>query len=171
MGDLMRVDTVVRFDQGVKRYILTAVDPVTKFAFAQTYASHSSRAATKFFTALHQVTPYLIRAVQTDNGSEFLKDFDTELNKRGIVHFFSYPRHPKQNAHIERFNRTLQEEFVDANTEYLPDLNTFNNKLVDYLLFYNTERPHQALQYRSPMAEVVKRLQKSDMYATNAQAF
>lgn len=166
-GDLFRVDTVVRFDLGVKRYILTAVDPVTKFAFAQTYASHSSRAATEFFTALHQVTPYPIRAIQTDNGSEFLKEFDRELDQRGIVHFFSYPRNPKQNSHIERFNRTLQEEFVDANTAHLPDLPTFNNKLVDYLLFYNTERPHQALRYLSPMAIVVKHLHQSDMYATN----
>ncbi|MCW5943046.1 MAG: transposase family protein, partial [Fimbriimonadaceae bacterium] len=166
-GDLMRIDTVVRFDHGVKRYILTAIDPVTKFAFAETYKSHSSRSAAKFFQDLHQVTPYLIRAVQTDNGSEFLGQFDKELEKRGIVHFFSYPRSPKQNAHIERFNRTLQEEFVDANTQDLPNLPTFNNKLITYLLFYNTERPHQALKYQSPMAVVVKHLQKSNMYVTN----
>lgn len=166
-GDLLRVDTVVRFDLGVKRYILTAIDPVTKFAFAQTYTSHSSRAATDFFTALHQVTPYPIRAIQTDNGSEFLKEFDAELDRRGIVHFFSYPNSPKQNSHIERFNRTLQEEFVDANTDSLPNLPEFNNKLVDYLLFYNTERPHQALKYLCPMAVVVQHLQKSNMYATN----
>lgn len=168
-GDLMRIDSIVRFDQGVKRYIITAIDPVTKFAFAQTYRNHSSRSAAKFFTALHRVTPYLIRAVQTDNGSEFLKDFDKELDKRGIVHFFSYPNSPKQNTHIERFNRTLQEEFVDANSHLLPDTDKFNNKLIDYLLFYNTERPHQALKYFSPMAVVVKHLQKSRMYATNTR--
>jgi transposase InsO family protein len=167
-GDLFRVDAIVRFDLGVKRYIFTATDPVSKFAFAYTYASHSSCSGAKFIETLHQVTPYPIRAIQTDNGSEFLGECDKTMDKYGMVHFFSYPRNPKQNSHIERFNRTLQEEFVDANTDYLPDLDTFNNKLVDYLLFYNTERPHQALKYRSPMAEVVKHLQKSNMYATNA---
>jgi len=91
------------------------------------------------------------------------------MDQFGIVHFFSYPRSPKQNSHIERFNRTLQEEFVDANTNLLPDLNTFNNRLVDYLLFYNTERPHQALRYLSPMARVVQYLHQSDMYATNTR--
>lgn len=167
LGDLFRVDAIVRFDLGVKRYIFTAIDPVSKFTFAQTYASHSAECGAKFIETLRQVAPYPIRAIQTDNGSEFLGKCDRTMDKYGIVHFFGYPRSPKQNAHIERFNRTLQEEFVDANTQHLPNLQTFNNLLVDYLLFYNTERPHQALKYRSPMAVVVDHLQKSNMYATN----
>ena len=166
-GDLMRIDAIVRFDQGVKRYIFTAIDPVTKFAFAHTYKSHSASSGAAFVDTLRQVTPYPIRAIQTDNGSEFLGACDQAMEKYGTVHFFSYPRSPKQNSHIERFNRTLQEEFVDANTADLPNLNVFNNKLVDYLLFYNTERPHQALKYQSPMAVVVKHLRKSNMYVTN----
>jgi hypothetical protein len=46
------------------------------------------------------------------------------------------------NAHAERFNRTIQESFVDYHEELLfTDLALFNRKLADWLVFYNTERP------------------------------
>jgi len=48
--------------------------------------------------------------VNTDNGSEFLKNFEQACNKMNIQHFFTYPRTPKMNPLAERFNRTIQEE-------------------------------------------------------------
>ena len=46
---------------------------------------------------------------------------------------------------VERFNRTVQEEFVDWNKELLDDSISFNKELVEYLIFYNTERAHTRL--------------------------
>lgn len=94
------------------------------------------------------------------------------MKKNGAVHFFSYPKSPKQNATIERFNRTLQEEFVEEHRDLLElDLTQFNNKLIDYLLFYNTKRPHHTLKLKVPMKEVVEEVYqkggKSNMYWTN----
>lgn len=168
-GDLFQVDTIVRFEHGIKRYIVTAVDVVTKFSFAYTYKNHSSRSASDFSAKLMRVTPYPIRAVQTDNGSEFLKEFDRAIAKAGIVHFFTYPRCPKQNGTIERFNRTLQEEFVEYQAILLEEKDTkpFNDKLIDYLLWYNTKRPHFALHNKPPMEKVVEYLKKSNMYGTD----
>lgn len=59
-------------------------------------------------------------AVQTDNGSEFLGVFDQYCQTHDIPHFFTYPRSPRINGGIERFNRTIQEEFIDrTNSLYL----------------------------------------------------
>ena len=170
-GDLFQLDTVVRFEQGIKRYIITAIDVVSKFAFAYGYKSKSSKSAADFVEKLIKVTPYPIKAIQTDNGSEFLGLFDKEIDKQGIPHFFTYPRCPKQNGVIERFNRTLQEEWLEANKILLEykDLNQLNNPLIDFLLFYNTKRPHQSLDYQEPMKAVTNYLKKSNMYRTHTE--
>lgn len=168
-GDLFQIDTIVRFEHGIKRYILTAVDVSTRFAFALTYKGKTAKNTTDFVEKLLSVTPYPILGVQTDNGSEFLEVFDQKAREAGIVHFFTYPKNPKQNAFIERFNRTLQEEFVEENAVLLEEEATkaFNDKLIDYLLWYNTERPHSSLKNKPPMEIVVNYLKESNMYATH----
>ncbi|MGB9694101.1 MAG: DDE-type integrase/transposase/recombinase, partial [Fervidobacterium sp.] len=123
-GDLFQIDTLVRFEHGIKRYILTAIDVVSKFAFAYTYRSCSSISTSDFIQKLVQITPYEIKGIQTDNGSEFLNHFDKLAAKQGIVHFFTYPKCPKQNGVIERFNRTLQEEFVNEYSYLLEEKET-----------------------------------------------
>lgn len=170
-GDLFQIDTIVRFEHGIKRYIYTAIDTKSKFAFAYTYKSHSSQAASDFLNKLIKVTPYPILAIQTDNGSEFLAWFDKTAKDNTLVHFFTYPRCPKQNGCIERFNRTIQEDLVDPNAIYLeePNLNKFNNLLIDYLLFYNIRRVHQAINNTVPMQAVINFLKKSNMCRTGTK--
>jgi transposase InsO family protein len=171
-GDLIQLDTVVRFEQGIKRYIFTAIDVVSRFSFAFTYKSISSKHASDFAQKLLKVIPYPISAIQTDNGSEFLKTFDQVLARGGVVHFFTYPRCPKQNGVVERFNRTIQEEFVESYRDLLchDDPSIFNNLLVDYLLFYNLKRPHHSLGLKVPMQAVVEYLKESNMYWTDTRA-
>ena len=155
-GDLIQIDTIVKFDYGIKRYILTAIDLYSRFSFAFSYERLNSRLALDFYQKLERLTPFEIKAIKTDNGSEFLGEFDRYLEKQGIKHYFSYPRRPQSNAYIERFNRTVQEEFVDYHLEYLEDTKMFNSKLIDYLLFYNAVRPHQSLDYSTPMGYLLK---------------
>jgi transposase InsO family protein len=57
--------------------------------------------------------------VLSDNGSEFEADFAQLLEERGIKRWYTYPKTPKMNAHAERFNRTIQESFVDYHEELL----------------------------------------------------
>jgi len=168
-GDLFQIDTIVRFEHGIKRYIITAIDVVSKFAFAYTYKSHSSISTKNFIEKLIKVTPYDILGIQTDNGSEFLNHFDQTIASQGIVHFFTYPRCPKQNGTIERFNRTLQEEFVEEHRQLLEEGETgsFNDELINYLLFYNTQRPHNSLKNQEPMKTVVDYLKKSNRCGTD----
>jgi putative transposase len=150
-GDLVEIDTVDIFVDGLKRYLLTAIDLTSRIAFAYLYKSGSSLAARDFLSKLKTVLPFRILHVQTDNGHEFLKNFAQACDREGLVHFFNYPRHPQSNAHLERFNRTIQEQFVIHHTHLLDDAGLFNRHLMPYLLWYNTEKPHRAIGNLSPL--------------------
>jgi putative transposase len=159
MGGLVKADSVVRFHNGIKRYIVTALDIEGKFAFAYAYKNHSSDSATDFMKLFKTVAPVSLTHIQTDNGSEFAKHFDIYLEQEGIVHFHTYPRCPKQNAEIERFNRTLSDAFIKQHRDLLAyDIDTFNEKLIDWLLWYNTRRPHWSLGLRSPLRYICDKL-------------
>ena len=106
------LDTVVRFVDGVKAYILTVIHIETRFTFSLAYRSHSSRVAADFLRKLRTVSPVPVAHLQTDNGSEFAKEFAEACYLLFITHFHTYVRSPKMNAYIERFNRTLSEEFL-----------------------------------------------------------
>ena len=165
-GDLLQLDTVVKFDQRIKRYIITAIDLYSRFTFAFAYIRLSSAISLDFMLKLELIAPFKIKAIKTDNGMEFLGDFDAYLNRRSIVHYFSYPRTPKSNAYIERFNRTIQEEFVDGHLDLFEDMHSFNDKMMDYLIYYNTVRPHKSLDYQTPMGFMISEDQKSNMLWT-----
>ncbi|MDD4558660.1 MAG: integrase core domain-containing protein, partial [bacterium] len=83
---------------------------------------------------LQKVAPFEVKSVQTDNGAEFHKHFRKSLESKGIEHYFNYPRSPKSNCYVERFNRTIQEQYVNWNKEDLYEPEVFNYGLMDYLL-------------------------------------
>jgi len=151
-GHLVALDTVERFVDGCRRYVITFEDIDTRFAFAWATVSHASAAAEEFFGYCQNVFPVPFTFVLTDNGSEFKKHFSAALEKLHLVHYHTYPKTPKMNAHCERFNRTIQEEFIDYNAYFLKYPNLFNQKLMEWLIWYNTERPHFAFKNRlSPL--------------------
>ena len=170
-GDLIQIDAIVKFIWGVRRYIITAICLKSEFAFAQAYKSLSSKSATDFFEKLQKVAPFIIKRVQTDNGAEFHKRFRDTLEKKGIIQFFNYPRRPQMNAQIESFNRTIQEDFIDWNLDLLAtDIDAFNQKLVDWLLWYNTKRSHSSLQGQTPLQYLINNLGFSKMLVSYAAA-
>lgn len=139
-GDLLEIDTIVKFVWGVKRYIITAVDIHSKYTFAYCYERALSANAQDFFKKLKQAFPFKIKAVQTDNGSEFHKYFDQYLKEQNTIHYWNYPGRPYRNGHIEKYNRTIQEEFIDWNEILLEEVGQFNRKLMDWLLWYNCSK-------------------------------
>lgn len=169
-GDLVEIDTIDIFVDGLKRYLITAIDLPTRFAFAYTYKTSSSACACDFLSKLRSVAPFKITRVQTDNGHEFLKHFIQACNEQKLVHYFNYPRHPQSNGHLERFNRTVQEQFAYWNSDSLDDTEVFNRLLMKYLLWYNTEKPHRSIGKLPPLRYYVDNFitnpQKSNMYWT-----
>lgn len=150
-GDLVEMDTVSMFVDGLKRYMFTAIDVTTRFAFAYTYKSDSSANGRDFLKKFTSVVPFAISRIQTDNGGEFLKYFSESCRDNDLVHFFNYPRHPQSNGHLERFNRTIQEQFADWHTDVLDEPESFNRLLMNYLIWYNTEKPHRGIGKLPPL--------------------
>ena len=169
-GDLIEIDTIVKFIYGMKRYIITAVDIKTEYSFAWCYKDHGSASTKDFFKKLEQAFPYRIKAVQTDNGSEFHKYFMQYLETQKVVHYWNYKGQPTKNGHVERYNRTIQEEFVDWNEILLEDECAFNKKLMDWLIWYNTKRFHWSLNLTSPVDYLLNNCLLSNMSWTNTQS-
>jgi transposase InsO family protein len=149
-GFLLCLDTIVKYAYGKKRYILTAVDKYSKVAFARMYTTHSSKCSEDFLNRLHYLLEGKIKNIQTDNGSEFEKYFARTLVKLKIEHYYSRIKTPKDNPDNERFNRTLQDEFLCMGN-MVTDTTEFNRRLTEWLIEYNFKRPHQTLDYSTPI--------------------
>lgn len=145
------MDSIAFFSGGVRRYILTAIDLKSRFAFAYTYPSLSSKNAADFMDKFKEVTPFKVERIQTDNGAEFEKHFRSSIEKSAITHFHSYPHHPQSNAHVERFNRTVREQHILWHQDESYEVDEFNKGLMEYLLWYNTEKPHKSLNKAPPL--------------------
>lgn len=149
---LWHVDTIVfTLIEGGYRYLLTAIDEVTKLAYARLYNTHSSKQAADFLKRLTYLTEGGIMNLHHDNGSEFEKDFKIACCELKLPQWYSRPHTPKDNPVLERFNRTIQEEFIEMIDIGLENIALFNNKLLDWLIEYNNVRPHEALDYLTPL--------------------
>ncbi len=149
-GEHIQMDTIVLYRNSKAYYIKTAIDVVTKIAFAHCYTRNTSTAAVNFLQKLESILPYQILNIHTDNGSEFLGKFHEELEHKDIQHYFSYPHCPKQHGAIERFNRTLQEEFIQLGNMY-NNATELNQKMIKWLIEYNFHRPHHSLGNLNPL--------------------
>lgn len=165
-GFLVALDTVVRYVAGFKRYILTGVDVHSKIAFARMYPGHASRHAADFLKRLHYLFEGKIENIQTDNGSEFAKDFRLAATALNLSHYFSRVKTPTDNPFDERFNRTLSDEFITMGN-LTADCSIFNQRLTDWLVEYNFRRPHQALGYEVPVEYHYKHQKVSPMYPSS----
>ena len=162
-------DTVIRLDNGVRDYYISAIDAKLKFALTLNYKRLSSRNMKDFYQRFKTVYPGTVKTWQTDNGSENLGEFDDALKADSIPHYFSYPHCPKIQTYIERYNRTIQEEFIDNNLDILDDKILLNQKLADYLIWYNTIRPHKSLDLKSPLQYLIEKGEMSQMSLTYTQ--
>ena len=149
-GDLVQLDTLdVRPLPGVVLKQFTARDMVSRWDVLGAYRSATATNATHFLQALQARSPFPVKAVQVDGGSEFMAGFEEACRQQGVHVFVLPPRSPKLNGRVERANRTHTEEFYEIYDGDL-DLPSLNNALRQWEHVYNTLRPHQALDNRTP---------------------
>ncbi len=153
-GALLEVDTVhIMLPDGSRLYVYTLIDLCSRWAYAEVAKKISGAASFKFVVRAKMCAPFQFSLVQTDNGSEFQKMFKYRIAKIGIFHRHSRVRKSNDQAHIERFNRTVQEECLDRTVCTIPN---FKKALKEYLSYYNNERIHMGINYQTPM-EVLRR--------------
>jgi transposase InsO family protein len=150
-GDLLEIDTVdIRFPGGLSFKGFAAWDSVSRYGFTDLSNSLTSKRAQEFLEHLIRDSPFPIRAIQTDQGSEFCGEFELACQRLGILFFCLPPRSPKLNGGVERFHRIVQEEFW-AFYEGEEDLMKMREVLRNWTKeVYNGKRPHQGLGYLTP---------------------
>jgi len=149
-GDLVQVDTMdLRPAPGVVLKQFTARDMVSRWDVIEVHHRATSSAAALFLETLQRRSPFPLRALQVDGGSEFAALFEALCQQRGIRLFVLPPRSPKLNGRVERANRTHTEEFYEI-TPCPLSVTQLNRELLDWERTYNTVRPHQALGYLTP---------------------
>lgn len=147
----LELDSITLWVSGERYYFLTIIDIVSKYALCKLINALTASNTLNTFQEFQKNYPHLLRQVQTDNGHEFLGAFDRYLIDQNIPHAFTYPRSPKINGVVERFNRTIQEEFLNRSDEILTrDVERLEGKLVKYLYWYNYQRPHRSLKLKTP---------------------
>jgi len=151
-GTLWHTDTITIWWYGMRRVIFTALEDKTKIGYARVYQTNSSRKATDFLNRLIYLSQGDLAIIHSDNGSEFAGEFEEACTELGIQHVYSRARTPKDNPALERFNWTVQDEWLSLSEVGLDEIGEANTDLTNWLIEYNSHRPHEALDYRTPLA-------------------
>jgi transposase InsO family protein len=151
-GDMVQMDTkYIMLPGGRKLYQFTAIDILTKQRVLGVYPSLSSRNGAAFLKKCVAEFPFEIRNIQTDNGAEFLKEFDKLCRELHIPHYFIYPRQAKQNTYVEISHGADKREFYLQGNVW-QDREKMNAEIKQWQNIWNNFRPHQALGYKTPRA-------------------
>lgn len=167
LGYLWHTDAIIIWWYGSRRVIFTGIEEQTKIGYARVYPTNSSAHAKDFLQRLVYLSNHQVKHIHHDNGSEFYGDFEEACQQLGIPQIFSRVRTPKDNAALERFNRTVQDEWLSLSEVGLDDLSWANEDLTTWLIDYNDHRPHQSLAYKTPLAYATETFQLSPMWAAS----
>lgn len=167
-GEVLSQDTFyVGVLKGVGRvYLHAVVDTFGSYAFGFLHTTKQPEAA---LAVVHNdVLPFYqekglaVNAILTDNGREFCgKDthpYELYLELNDIEHRKTQVRRPQTNGFVERFNRTVLDEFfrIAFRTKLYESVEVLQLDLDAWLVHYNTKRPHQGYrnQGRRPIETI-----------------
>lgn len=153
-GDLVQTDTVhYVWPDGRRTYLYTVIDVCSRFAHAEYHTRIKPEIAAGVVLRAQEHAGFAFRMVQSDNGPEYSKWFTDRLGAKGISSRHSRVRRPNDNAHIERFNRTIQEECFGG---LRPQAASAAWYLDNYLRYYNEQRLHLGINLSTPARVVAK---------------
>jgi len=146
----------------LQEYLYTAIDDCTRLQVAWVSSELTPQASVRFFQLMLHAYPFPIQEVQTDHGVEFTyvffphvqrpHPFEEALRQQGIPHKLIPVAMPKQNGKVERVHRTLDEECLNPRTFRKPSPR--EHAIRRWLCFYNTQRPHSALAWLTPLQKL-----------------
>ncbi len=152
-GELIQTDTVYYICPITKRrrYVYTVIDIYTRMTYAEVHDRIGPVIAASVVLHAEAAFGFRFGMVQADNGLEFSRYFERRLLSHSIQTRHSRLHRPNDNAHIERFNRTIQDECLGRYITYRTTTAELQHKLNIYLEFYNTKRVHLSLKFRTPL--------------------
>lgn len=149
-GILVEIDTIHDGPHEDRLYVYTLLDVCSRFAYALPTEWINTHQSLRFVRSAH--LPFSVQTFQSDHGPEFSKWFTTMIAVDGVAHRHSRVRQPNDNAHLERFNRTIQDECL---SRIHRNLKSYRKEVPEYLRYYNTERPHMGLNMQTPL-QIIK---------------
>ena len=133
--------------RGDRCYVYTLIDLYSRWAYAEVHPLFNQRVSYQFVARAQKAAGFSFKTLQTDNGPEFGRSlYDWLRQRQAIVLRRSRVRRSNDNAHIERFNRTIQEECLGRWPTYQDAV----EKLPKFMCYYNQERLHMSLNYQTP---------------------
>ena len=152
-GALLQVDTIhLVGPDGVRIYIYTLIDLFSRWAYAEVAERIGAQPSVEFIGRAQKASSFRFKLIQTDHGSEFSTWFTHGVQRMNMVHRHSRVRQSNDNAHVERFNRTIQEECLDRVPHIIKK---YRVAIIKYLAYYNTERLHMGIKYKTPLEVVL----------------
>lgn len=156
-GDLVELDSVhLWIAPKATHFILTLLDCFSRWAYALAMPRMTCERSARMVFAAQALVPFHFATIQSDYGTEFSGYFTERIQKAGIRHRHIRLRQPNDNAHVERFNRTIQEEMAGDLHQFKDNIPQLNQAIRRYLTYYNKQRPHLGLGCATP-AEVLRR--------------
>jgi transposase InsO family protein len=132
-----------------------AIDDHSRLAYSEILTDEKKETASAFwvrantFFASHGIT---VKRVLTDNGSCYRSRAFTDALGEAITHKFTRPYRPQTNGKVERFNRTLAQEWAYAQTYLSDDARAATYQA--WIHSYNHHRPHTGIGGKSPIERV-----------------
>jgi transposase InsO family protein len=130
-------------------YVTVFMDDCSRFIVGHALAHHMK--ATLVMEALERgIASFGVpHEVLTDNGRQYTTwrgttGFESELRRQGIVHIKSRPQHPQTLGKVERFWKTLWDEFLSRTV--FADFEDCQRRLQLFIHGYNFQRPHQGIE-------------------------
>ena len=167
MGELGHIDTHYLnkhtiTGQTKKLYIVAILDDYSRVTWAELIENIDSLTvmfgAMRCLNVLKAHYHIQFEEIISDNGNEFgnrnyknkmSHPFERLLMEMGVKHRYTQPYRPQTNGKIERFWRTMEEDLIiDTDFDSIEEL---KEELLQYMYYYNHERPHQALGGKKPI--------------------
>jgi transposase InsO family protein len=168
IGELVHIDChqlskgITIVDANKTYYLLGLIDDCSRIAWVEVLENKKALnvmfAALKAFNMLRMQYGIEIEALMSDNGAEFGSGKNTKnkedhpferlLLEMKMKHIYTRAYQPQANGKIERFWKTLKEDFLD-DARY-NDLDDLKNELIGFLVYYNEHRPHSSLNGSTP---------------------
>lgn len=151
-GELVQTDTIHHVDPytGRRLYYYTVIDLFTRMTHVILVPKLSPGLAARAVLEAQTAWGFRISMVQADNGPEYSRYFEQQMARSGIQTRHSRLHRPNDNAHIERFNRTLQTECIGYYWRRSVPLVAQQAKLAAYIAYYNNKRVHLGIQLLTP---------------------